>query len=312
MYTASEMRPPERGECTAERGAACRRTIPRMLLLACAVPSDLPASPARAPGPWDVEGLVNIAHRGGGLLAPEETLVAYENAVAVGAGALECDTHATSDGVVVCMHDGAVDRTTNGTGPIRDMTFEALRALDAGYWFTADDGDSYPWRGAGLVVPTFAEVLAAFPDIRFSVEIKQTEPSIVDAVIADIDEHGGRARVVGGSFDDATAAALRAAAPDLETSFTLSEVVLFVENAADDDYVPPARFLQSPMYIGETLLVDASFVDGAHAFGLEVHPWTVNDPAELEEVVALGVDGIFTDDPARLSQLLAYVGTGAD
>jgi glycerophosphoryl diester phosphodiesterase len=276
-----------------------------MLLLACAARDDVPQPPAEAPGPWDVEGLVNIAHRGGGLLAPEETLVAYENAVAVGAGALECDTHATSDGVVVCMHDETVDRTTDGTGAIRDLTFEALRTLDAGYRFTPDDGQTYPWRGAGLVVPTLAEVLAAFPDVRFSVEIKQAEPSIVDAVIADVDANGGRARVVGGSFDDATAAALRAAAPDLETAFSLTETLLFVENAADDDYVPPARFLQSPMYLGDTLLVDASFVDGAHALGLAVHPWTVNDTAELEALIALGIDGIFTDDPALLSELLA-------
>lgn len=283
-----------------------------MFLLACAAPDGLADPAAEASGPWHAEGLVNIAHRGGGLLAPEETLVAYENAVAVGADALECDTHATSDGVVVCMHDAEVDRTTDGTGAIRELTFEALRALDAGYWFTPDGGQSYPWRGAGLVVPSLAEVLAAFPDLRFSVEIKQREPSIVDAVIAAIDENGGRPRVVGGSFDDATAAALRTAAPDLETAFALFETLLFVENADDDDYVPPARFLQSPMHIGETLLVDASFVARAHALRLKVHPWTVNDPAELEELIAFGVDGIFTDDPARLAQLVADGGTSAD
>ncbi len=274
-----------------------------LVLLACAAPDPAPSDTAEAPGPWDVHGLVNIAHRGGGLLAPEETLAAYENAIAVGADALECDTHATSDGVVVCIHDDTVDRTTDGTGAIRDMTFEALRALDAGYWFTPDDGRSYPYRGTGLVVPTLAEVLAAFPDVPFSVEIKQTEPPIVDAVLADIDANGGRPRVVGGSFDDATSAALRAAAPDLQTAFSLPETVLFVEDGDDDDYVPPARFLQSPLYMGETLLIDESFVERAHTLGLAVHPWTVNDRAELETLVALGVDGIFTDDPALLAQL---------
>jgi glycerophosphoryl diester phosphodiesterase len=123
---------------------------------------------------------LNIAHRGGARLAPEHTLVAFENALRVGADVIEFDLHATVDGVIVILHDATVDRTTDGTGVVRNMTFAELRALDAGYRFTRDGGATFPWRGKGLTIPTLEEALERFADVPITVEFKQvssTRPS---------------------------------------------------------------------------------------------------------------------------------------
>ncbi|MEZ4374468.1 MAG: glycerophosphodiester phosphodiesterase family protein [Polyangiaceae bacterium] len=104
---------------------------------------------------------LNIAHRGGRKLAPEHTLVAYQNGLDVGADILELDVHATSDGVLVLMHDDTVDRTTNGTGAIKELTFAELRSLDAAYNFSEDGGQTFPYRGKGIQVPTLEEARRA-------------------------------------------------------------------------------------------------------------------------------------------------------
>src|SRR5690554_1995342 len=122
--------------------------------------------------------VLNIAHRGGGLLRPETTLPAFEHALAVGADVLEFDLHASADGVIVAMHDDTVDRTTEGSGAIKDRSFAELRMLDAGYRFTTDDGQTYPYRGAGIQIPTLEEILLGFPDRYYLMEIKQSEPPI--------------------------------------------------------------------------------------------------------------------------------------
>jgi glycerophosphoryl diester phosphodiesterase len=114
--------------------------------------------------PFLSDQLLNIAHRGGGRLRPEATLPAFENALSVGADVLEFDLHASSDGVVVVIHDETVDRTTDGTGAVQAMTFAELRMLDAGYEFTPDGGQTFPYRGMGIQIPTLVEVLAGFPD----------------------------------------------------------------------------------------------------------------------------------------------------
>src|SRR3990167_5332435 len=128
-----------------------------------------------------------IAHRGGARLWPEESMIAFQNAVAAGADVLELDVHATKDGKVVCMHDELVDRTTDGTGLIREKTFAEVQALDAAAKFTTDGGKTFPHKGKGIKVATLEEVLRAFPAMPFSIEIKQYKPSIVDEVLAVID-----------------------------------------------------------------------------------------------------------------------------
>ena len=113
-----------------------------------------------------------MAHRGGQGLWPPNTLFAFERAVEMGADILEMDIHASADGVLIVHHDDTVDRTTNGSGAIRDHTLTELKELDAGYHWSADGGETYPFRGKGMRIPTLEEVLEAFPKTRLNIDIK--------------------------------------------------------------------------------------------------------------------------------------------
>lgn len=241
---------------------------------------------------------LNIAHRGGALLRPEATLLAFEHAMVVGADVLEMDVHSTADGVIVVIHDDTVDRTTDGSGAVSDMTFAELRMLDAGHDFSADGGQTFPYRGMGIVVPSLDEVLAAFPDRYYLLEIKQSEPPIVDAVLAILADHAVEERVVLASFDDATIETVRTANPSLFTAMSAAEMAEFLQMLDSPDYQPPCRFLQSPWDISSQ-----EFIDRAHALGMKVHPWTVNTSAAMSDMIGRGVDGLMTDDPALLEQV---------
>lgn len=243
------------------------------------------------------------AHRGGAMLWPEHTMVAYQGAVDAGTDILELDIHSTSDGVLVVMHDAEVDRTTDGTGPIKAMTLAELKALDAAYWFSQDGGTTYPLRGTGITVPTLDEVLEAHPTLLYNIEIKQQDPPIVDEVIAAVQAAGVDDQTALTSFTDSILRDIREKAPDILTALGAIEgYALYSLPESDyDEYVPPAPLFAAPVdYSGIEL--DAPSVEKAHRFGVRIHAWTVNDPDEMDRVMAMGVDGIITDDPVTLRE----------
>ncbi|NOZ01981.1 MAG: glycerophosphodiester phosphodiesterase [Deltaproteobacteria bacterium] len=242
---------------------------------------------------------LNIAHRGGGRLAPEETLVAYHNAVVLGADMLEMDLHATLDGVVVLNHDDTVDRTTNGTGRIQDMPFDEIRALDAGFAFSPDGGSTHPFRGKGVTIATFREVMQEFPDMFFSVEIKQEKPSIVDAVLSVLDETSMSDHVILVSFHDEIVQEIRERRPDIVTGAGAVEMAEFYLNSTTEagGYTPPCPFFQLPN-------VDPVLMKAAHALGVKVQVWTINDEQEMRTLLKMNVDGIMTDDPGLLAKVI--------
>lgn len=246
-------------------------------------------------------GFLNIAHRGGGQLAPEETAEAYKNAIAVGAHVIECDVHSTLDGALVCMHDSTVDRTTNGTGKITAMTLEQLRNLDAGYDFSQDGGKTFPFRGKGIRVATLDEFLQSYPAGGYAIEIKQSDPPIGAQVVQAIVAHQALGQTVVASFNDQTISEVRAIEPKLTTALALGEMLALAGLADADEaaYVPPALVIQAPTGQMET----AALVGRAHRLGMKVQFWTVNDPVEMQALKAAGADGIFTDDPAKLAQV---------
>src|SRR6185295_13498419 len=136
-----------------------------------------------------------FGHRGAAGLAPENTLPSFALGLALGADVLELDVHASSDGVIVVMHDPNLERTTNGSGPVREQTWSALQRLDAGYHFSRD-GRDFPYRGQGIRIPSLEELLLAFPDAACNIEVKQAEPSIAAAVVELIRRLRAQARVV--------------------------------------------------------------------------------------------------------------------
>lgn len=245
------------------------------------------------------DAVLNIAHRGGGRLRPEATLPAFANALEVGADVIEFDVHASVDGVIVVMHDETVDRTTDGTGMIKDMSFDELRSLDAGYRFTPDGGQTFPYRGMGIQIPSLDEVFESFPEQTYLIEIKQEEPSIVPTFLATLADYGIEDRVVVASFNQVTIDEVRAGNPALYTAFTAPEMIEFFSMGDSPDYTPPSLFVQPPWDV-----VDAQLIDRAHALGLKVHPWTINTELLMLDQLALGVDGIMTDDPALLDSVL--------
>ena len=214
--------------------------------------------------------------------------------------------HATADGVVVVLHDETLERTTDGTGPVRALPLAAMERLDAGFRFRAPDG-TYPYRDRGLRVPTLAALLEAFPGVPLNIELKQQEPAIEAAVLATLDRFAARERTLLAAEDAAIMTRIRAAASEVVTSFSAAEVADFVYRLRDGrlgDYRPPGVALQVPPAFGDTAIVTAESVAAAHALGLEVHAWTINDEAEMEGLLDLGVDGIMTDFPARGSAVL--------
>src|SRR5512139_2954475 len=123
----------------------------------------------------DMQRPLLIAHQGGDGIRPGDTMVAFEHAVQIGADVLEMDAHMTRDGKIVLMHDERVDRTTDGTGLIEDLTLAELKQLDAAYQWSNDDGRTFPYRGQGIQVPTLRELFEKFPEMRYVIVIKLTQ-----------------------------------------------------------------------------------------------------------------------------------------
>ena len=248
-----------------------------------------------------------FAHRGGGGLFPENTLGAFEYSAKMGADVLELDVHATSDGTLVVMHDGSVDRTTNGKGRVSQMTLAEVKKLDAGYLFTNDDGATYPFRGQGITIPTLQEIFDALPTMTFNIEPKQSEPSVTAPLCEMIRTHKMTEKVIVGSFRQTAIDEFRQACPEVATSATPAEVMEFLtlsKTGLSESYNPPMQALQIPEKVNRLSVVTKDFVENAHRKNLKIHVWTINETADMERLLNLGVDGIMTDYPDRLLKLL--------
>lgn len=248
-----------------------------------------------------------IAHRGASGHAPENTLVAFHRAVEMAADVLEVDLQLTADGRLVAIHDDTVDRTTNGSGAVLDLSLAELKALDAGYRFEAAAGE-FPFRGAGLTVPTLEEVLEAFPTTALNLEMKSPAgPPIADALAAILRLYQAEDRVLVASFDAEILGRFRELMPGVPTSLAENEVrtFYFLQRAfLDRWYRSPGVAMQVPERAGGIHVVTGSFIAAARRLGLRVHVWTVNDPGDMRRLVDLGVDGIITAYPDRLAAVL--------
>jgi glycerophosphoryl diester phosphodiesterase len=247
-----------------------------------------------------------FAHRGGARLWPENTVPAFRGAAGLGCTHIETDVHVTRDGHLVIFHDERLERTTNGYGRLRDFSLAELEKLDAGYWFSPD-GRSRPWRGKGVRIPTLEEVLGLDDRLRFNIEMKQRGVDLPRRLWELVESRDLHDRVLIASAEDALGLELRRLARGrVATSASAREVLAlwaalrarlgrFVQVGYDALQVPPA-------YYGLPV-VTPRFVEGAHALGLQVHVWTIDDPGEMRRLLALGVDGLMSDRPDLLMKV---------
>lgn len=276
-------------------------------LIALITAKPAPSHPWFEPRPGDHTPLV-FAHQGGENIRPSNTMEAFRHAVELGADVLDADMHLTKDGVLVLMHDQTVDRTTDGTGAIRDLTLAEIEQLDAGYDFSTDEGQTFPYRGQGLTVPTLEELFQAYPDKRFGIEIKQTEPvETAKRLCALVRQYQMQDSVLVSSFRQQNMDEFRRQCPEVATSATEEEVRPFFFASLlgmTRAFTPVFHSLQVPEEAAGFHLLTPQFIAAAHERDLAVQPWTINEEADLKRILALGVDGINTDNPDRLLNLL--------
>ena len=255
--------------------------------------------PARPAWHWTLAAPFCAAHRGGSALQPENTLAAFEAAAtAYGCSFLELDVHATADGIPVVIHDPTVDRTTGGTGAVRELTLAELRALDAAQRFVPEAGPGPAKRPCPI--PTLEEVLTRLPGCWFSIDIKQDHPPCERAVVDAIRRAGATGRVLVGSDDQRRFRRLQAAGPELASFFTQRSAAVFLFAhwlGVTPWYRPPHHTLQVPERLGPLRIVTPRFIRAAHGLGIPVIVWTVNEAADMRRLLDLGVDGLITDRP---------------
>lgn len=256
----------------------------------------------------DVATPIAIAHRGGGEEAPENTLPAFDAAVALGYRYLETDAHLTRDGVLVAFHDPALDRVTDASGAIADLSAAEVATADAGHAFTPDGGQSFPFRGRGVRVPLLEDLLLRHPDARVNIDPKAD--ACVEPLAALLDRLGAWDRVCLGSFSDERLTRLRALSGGRACTSMGPRAIRVARVASTVGLVPRqhADCVQVPVRHGRITIVTARFVRAAHRAGLPVHVWTIDDRATMHALLDLGVDGIMTDRPRLLRDVLAERG----
>ena len=248
--------------------------------------------------------VIAMAHRGGSLhpdlIGLENTLHAFRHAVALGYQYLETDVHVTSDGQLVAFHDDVLDRMTDRPGALAGLRAADLAEL----------------RIAGAhAVPSMAELLEELPDSRFNIDLKA--PGAVAALADLLRRTGAHERVCVGSFSSRHLQQFRRLTNGtVATSATPAEVAVFLASswAMLHRFVSrrPFAVLQVPRRRGPLPVVTRSVVRRAHAVGLQVHVWTVDEPAEMEELIDLGVDGLITDRTDLLKDVLMRRGLWRD
>jgi glycerophosphoryl diester phosphodiesterase len=251
---------------------------------------------------------VNLAHRGASALAPENTIEAFRVAVEAGAGGLELDVHMTRDGHIVVIHDATVDRTTNGSGAISEMTLDELRRLDAGHTFSPDGGSTRHYRGRGVRVPTLGEVLEEFPVVAVNIEIKAGTPGIEETVLGVLRQANalGRALVVS-TPHNIVKRFRKVSGGHVSTGASRWEIGVFYISSRVrlERLVRPAYdALQVPLRHRGIPVVTPRFIRAAHARGVRVDAWTINQADEMRRLLDLGVDVIMTDRPGTLEEVL--------
>ena len=253
-----------------------------------------------------------IAHQGGEHLAPSNTLASFKNAEELGVDVIELDIHMTKDGHLVTIHDPTVDRTTDGEGRVNDLTLEEVQKLDAGDYFKDLDGN-YSYRDQGVYIPTIEEVFAEIPHMRWNIEIKDSNDPELYRTISEklweiIKQYRLEEKVLIAAFDqniidivlDVTdgEALVSGGREEIKKFVILHKIFL------NGLYRPTIDAIQIPTEDSNINLIDSNMIRGAERKNIDVHYWTINDVETMKVLIELGANGIITDRPDLLLDLL--------
>jgi glycerophosphoryl diester phosphodiesterase len=245
-----------------------------------------------------------LAHRGASANYPENTFMALAVA-AQHVDYIETDVWMSRDGQVVLQHDESLHRTCGVDRRAAELTLAELQALDAGYLFSPDGGRSFPWRGEGARIITLQDALEKFPKHCFNIEIKDPAPGAVEATLAVLSNCHAEDRVMLAAEKDPIMTKIRQLAPELPTSASFGEMFAFLQwlqGGCQGPFQAAAKAFQIPDTWKGQDLSKPDFINVAHKLGVEVHYWTINDPARIRELLANGADGIVTDRPELASE----------
>jgi len=262
-----------------------------------------------------------IAHRGSSREFPENTLASFRRALEICPQAiLELDVWPSRDGHVMVMHDGLLEKSTSGAGPVFSKTLAELREFEAGYSISFDSGVTYPYRGRGHRLATLPEVFSEFPDARMSVDIKYNAPAFAAQVVKLVEEFHAEDRVILGSFHNRIVKLVRSLNSRVATSFSKAEVLRFIimhklclsrlfRGGGDAMMIPEYTSDRYPEEADEVLLqgmhvVSPRFIKDAHKKGIPVFIWTVNRSENMRRLINWGVDGIVSDLPGELCKIV--------
>jgi glycerophosphoryl diester phosphodiesterase len=242
-----------------------------------------------------------IAHRGGAKLAPENTLASFKNAIALGVDMIEIDVHLSRDLEIIVIHDESMDRTTNGTGEIRDLTLDEIKKYDAGSWFSEDFKNQK--------VPTLDETLKAINgQCKLLIEIKDGDeryPGLEERIVQTIKKRNATQWVVVQSFNKNSILRIKEMYPELITYYLLGKNFNQFYSEISDE-ISKGNSIErefngiAPHYSS----LDKNKVALLHNAGYGVYTFTVNDKSDMQKVIEIGVDGIITDSPDILGRIM--------
>lgn len=232
---------------------------------------------------------MNIAHRGASAYAPENTFAAFDKALALGADHAEMDVHFSGDGHIVVIHDDTVDRTTDGSGTVADMSLHQLQSLDAGGWFSTEYG--------GQRIPTLGGMLERYKGkLHFHIEIKAQVQGLSQSTADLVRSHGVTDSVTIISFQQARLDELTAYAPELPAGWLVREM--------DDSIPAQAEAMGLTLLCPHADFVTRELVDDLHQRGFVVRAWGAGNDELMRRVVDAGADGLTVDFPDKLAEYL--------
>ncbi len=264
---------------------------------------------------------IPVGHRGANGELPGNTIGSFQRFIDIfPEGMLELDVWRTSDNEIVVYHDELLDHETNGTGKIIDYTFKEIRRLDRGYNVSHDGGLTFPFRGKGFKVPLLKEVLERFPQTPVSIDIKFHMKDFARQVIELLEEYDSAGRVILGSFNNGLISYIKKNFPEMPTSFSKKEIFLFyilhkilprslIKFSGTALMIPEILNESDPEYSGSSgnrgiRIITRQLIRKANRAGIPVLAWTINRRENMERLISWGINGIITDYPTLLKEVM--------